>query len=71
MDRWLTAYRQYKRTDEGELVAQDDHLMRATALLVLYGPDIAISENRASIEVDEDGAQVGWGFPSQNTGTGY
>jgi hypothetical protein len=52
MDLWLTAYRQYQRTDDGDLVDRDDHLMRATAPLVLYGPDIAISENKASIEVD-------------------
>jgi hypothetical protein len=68
MDLWLTAYRQYQRTDDGDLVDRDDHLMRATAPLVLYGPDIAISENRASIEVDDGGDDGGWTGPRSIAG---
>ena len=50
----MTAYRQYQRDDKGDLAGQDDHLMRATALLVLYGPDIAITEARASSDAGDD-----------------
>ena len=48
--------------------------MRATALLALYGPDIAITEARASIEVDEGGNDSGWTNANQSGArsiTGY
>jgi hypothetical protein len=71
MDLWLTAYRQYQRTDDGDLVDRDDHLMRATAPLVLYGPEIAISEIKASIEVDYGDNDGGWNLAGPRSSAGY
>jgi hypothetical protein len=45
--------------------------MRATAPLVLYGPDIAISENKASIEVDYGDNDGGWNLAGPRSSAGY
>lgn len=51
---WLSQYRQFRRNDKLALVEQDNHLMRATALMAIAGPEAAITENRGTREVEED-----------------
>jgi len=47
LHQWITAWRRYRRNEKGELVQAGDGLMRATQLIGLYGPGLAISENQA------------------------
>ena len=51
MNGYLRAHRQHQRDDIGRLVENGDHLMKAAALLALYGRDVAITENRARNKV--------------------
>lgn len=47
LGNWFAAYRRYSRDDKGEIVEKDDHLMRATAMIVTQGITAAVTENRA------------------------
>jgi hypothetical protein len=47
MADWLAAYRRYRRSEAGTLLDAGSHLMNATALLGLYGRDVAVTENVA------------------------
>lgn len=44
---WLAAYRQYRRDEAGRLLDAGSDLIKATALLALYGRDVAVTENVA------------------------
>jgi hypothetical protein len=54
---WPDAYRRYQRQEDGTLPVEGHGLMRATQLLALYGPQLAISENRAA--TDAEGLDIG------------
>lgn len=47
LPNWIAEYRRYRRNDKDELVEGQDHLMQATATLLLNGLGVAITENRA------------------------
>jgi hypothetical protein len=67
---WLSQYRMFRRNDKLDLVERDDHLMRATALMAIAGPEAAIIENRATSEGDSyDWDDVGWS--GRQSATGY
>jgi phage terminase large subunit-like protein len=68
LDGYLKAYRQYQRDEAGRLVETGDHLMKAAALLALYGRDVAITENRARNTVRE---VPDWRGSGRSPTTGY
>ena len=51
--RWLKEYRRYRRDEKDELVEEGDYMMRATALIVVHGLALAVTENQAVS--DEEG----------------
>ena len=48
LGQFLAAMRRVRRNDKGEIVCENDHLMRCAALLTVHGVDVAITENRAA-----------------------
>ena len=68
LEGYLKAYRQYQRDEAGRLVETGDHLMKAAALLALYGRDVAITENRARNTVRE---VPDWRGSGRSPTTGY
>jgi hypothetical protein len=48
LDDWFREYRNFGRDDTGEIVDERQELMRATALVIVHGLDVAISENKAN-----------------------
>ena len=53
LEEWFAGYRRYRRDDKGEIHEADDHLMRATGLMLVHGLDLAITENRAALETED------------------
>jgi hypothetical protein len=47
LTNWIAEYRRYRRDEKNELVEGQDHLMQATATLLLNGLGVAMTENRA------------------------
>lgn len=68
MTNWLQAMRAFRRGDDGEIVDENTHLIRATALLVLYGEQVAITENRSTS--DRDGFDAA-AYQREENPTGY
>jgi hypothetical protein len=52
LEEWFAGYRRYRRDEKGEIVEADDHLMRATGLMLVHGLGLAVSENRAASEAE-------------------
>jgi hypothetical protein len=52
LEEWFAGYRRYRRDEKGEIVETDDHLIRATGLLLVHGLGLAITENRAASEAE-------------------
>jgi hypothetical protein len=48
-----SACRRYRRDEKGEIVETDDHLMRATGLMLVHGLGLAKTENRAASEAED------------------
>lgn len=62
---------QQQHPTKGDLVEQGDHLMRATALLALYGADVAITEFQAEnndADIDDRKSQKHISFGRSATG---
>jgi hypothetical protein len=53
LEEWFAGYRRYRRDERGEIVETDDHLIRATGLMLVHGLGLAITENRAASEAEE------------------
>lgn len=68
LNGWLGEYRQWQRDDKGEAEMTNDHLVRATALLLTHIAEIATSENVAAIEAEADQYRE---QPRGNSTTGY
>jgi len=68
MQPWLAGYRRYRTNLEGKKAEEGDHLIRATAGLMLYGAEIAKSENRNASDNDGFDEYAARGFGSA---TGY
>lgn len=47
LSHWIQAMRGLRRGDDGEIVDENTHLIRAAALLVIWGQEVAVTENRA------------------------
>ncbi len=45
---WFAEYRTFKRDEKGELVDENNELLRCTALIAMSGEGLAITENRAA-----------------------
>ena len=68
LNGYQRAYRQYQRDDDGRLVETGDHLMKAAALLALYGRDVVITENCARNKVRD---VPDWRGSGRSPTTGY
>jgi hypothetical protein len=53
LEEWFAGYRRYRRHERGDITETDDHLLRATGLLLVHGLGLAITENRAASEASE------------------
>lgn len=51
---WTAQYRNYRRDRRGDVVEEDDGLMKATGLLCTYGTDIAITDHNVEGRGDDD-----------------
>ena len=53
LEEWFAGSRRYRRDEKGEINETDDHLMRATGLMLVHGLGLGKSEAHAAS--DEEG----------------
>lgn len=68
LSRFVQAMRGLKRDDAGEIVEENTHLIRAAALLVVWGMEVAITENHA--QSDREGFDAA-DYQRKQSPTGY
>ena len=53
LQEWFAGYRRHRRDEKGEINGAEDHLMRATGLMLVHGLGLSVSENLAASELED------------------